>query len=89
MSGRTLARRFGAELGMGLRSWRRRLRLFRAVELLGGCVGVTRTAMELGYGSTSAFVYTFRTDVGCSPQAYTRGRVATAPPHRPELSPPP
>ena len=48
MSGWTLARRFGAELGMGLRSWRRRLRLFRAVELLGGCVGVTRTAMELG-----------------------------------------
>ncbi len=87
MSGRTLARRFGAELGMGLRSWRRRLRLFRAVELLGGWVGVTRTAMELGYGSTSAFVYAFRTDGGCSPQAYMRGRVATAPPHHPGLSP--
>jgi AraC-like DNA-binding protein len=28
MSGRTLARRFDAELGMSLRSWRRRLRLF-------------------------------------------------------------
>ena len=76
MSGRTLARRFEAELGMSLRSWRRRLRLFRAIELLGGGLGVTRTAMELGYGSTSAFVYAFRTDMGCSPQAYMRGRVA-------------
>jgi AraC-like DNA-binding protein len=76
MSGRTLARRFGAEVGMSLRSWRRRLRLFKAIELLGGGLGVTRTAMELGYGSTSAFVYAFRTDMGCSPHAYMRRRVA-------------
>jgi AraC-like DNA-binding protein len=78
MSGRTLARRFEAELGMSLRSWRRRLRLFKAIELLGGGLGVTRTAMELGYGSTSAFVYAFRTDMGCSPQAHMRGRAATS-----------
>ncbi len=76
MSGRTLARRFEAEVGMSLRSWRRRQRLFKAIELLGGGLGVTRTAMELGYSSTSAFVYAFRTDMGCSPQAYMRGRVA-------------
>jgi AraC-like DNA-binding protein len=76
MSGRTLARRFEAELGMSLRSWRRRLRLFKAIELLGGGLGVTRTALELGYGSTSAFVYAFRIEMGCSPQAYMRGRAA-------------
>lgn len=76
MSGRTLARRFEAELGMSLRSWRRRLRLFKAIELLGGGLDVTRTAMELGYGSTSAFVYAFRTDMGCSPRAFMRGRPA-------------
>lgn len=76
MSGRTLARRFDAELGMSLRSWRRRLRLFKAVELLGGGVSVTRTAIQLGYGSTSAFVYAFRTEKGCSPQAYMRRHVA-------------
>src|SRR6185436_3773757 len=57
MSARTLARRFEAELGMSLRSWRRRLRSFKAIELLGGGLGVSQTAMELGYGSTSAFVY--------------------------------
>nr|WP_302474095.1 AraC family transcriptional regulator [Roseococcus sp. MDT2-1-1] len=76
MSERTLARRFEAELGMSLRSWRRRLRLFKAIELLGGGLSVTRTAMELGYGSSSAFVYAFRTAMGCSPQAYMRGAMA-------------
>ena len=76
MSGRTLARRFETELGMSLRTWRRRLRLFKAIELLGGGLGVTQTAMELGYGSTSAFVYAFRNEMGRSPQAYMRGRVA-------------
>jgi len=76
MSERTLARRFEAAVGMSLRSWRRRLRLFKAIELLGGGLDVTRTAMELGYGSTSAFVYAFRIDMGCSPQAYMRGRGA-------------
>lgn len=76
MSARTLARRFETGLGMSLRSWRRRLRLFKAIELLGGGLGVTRTAMELGYGSTSAFVYAFRTDMGCSPQAYIRRRLS-------------
>lgn len=76
MSGRTLARRFEAELGMSLRSWRRRLRVFKSIELMGGGLGVTQTAMELGYGSTSAFVYAFRHDMGCSPQAYIRGGVA-------------
>jgi AraC-like DNA-binding protein len=75
MSGRTLARRFEAEVGMSLRSWRRRLRLFKAIELLGGGLDVTRTAMELGYGSTAAFVYAFRSDMGCSPRAYMRGRM--------------
>ena len=76
MSERTLARRFEAEVEMSLRSWRRRLRLFKAIEVLGGGLEVTRTAIELGYGSTSAFVYAFRTAMGCSPQAYMRGRMA-------------
>jgi AraC-like DNA-binding protein len=74
MSERTLARRFEAELGMSLRAWRRRLRSFKAIELLGGGFGVTRTAMELGYGSASAFVFAFRAEMGCSPLAYMRGR---------------
>ena len=74
MSERTLTRRFETEVVMSFRTWRRRLRLFKAIELLGGGLDVTRTALELGYSSTSAFVYAFRTDMWCSPQAYSRGR---------------
>jgi AraC-like DNA-binding protein len=74
MSERTLARRFEAEVGMSLRTWRRRLRLFKSIELMGGGLDVTRTAMELGYGSTSAFVYAFRNEMGYSPLVYMRGR---------------
>jgi AraC-like DNA-binding protein len=59
---------------MSLRTWRRRLRLFKSIELMGGGLDVTQTALELGYGSTSAFVYAFRTEMKCSPQAYMRGR---------------
>lgn len=89
MSERTLARRFEAELGMSLRSWRRRLRLFKAIELMGGGLSVTRTAMELGYGSASAFVYAFRSGIGCSPQAYVRGIHAGALTARTEAAPSP
>ncbi|MGE8064569.1 AraC family transcriptional regulator [Pseudomonas sp. NPDC089569] len=79
MSERTLARRFLNETGFSLRTWRRRLRLFRAIELLGGGLDVTRTALELGYGSTSAFIYAFRQELGSSPQAYMRGDTSSAP----------
>lgn len=73
MSARTLGRRFHAETGASVRTWRRRLRLFRAIELLEGGMGVTRTAMELGYNSTSAFTYAFRAEMKRSPRAYLRG----------------
>jgi AraC-like DNA-binding protein len=78
MSERTLARHFVSETGMSLRTWRRRLRLFRAIELLGDGLDVTRTALELGYGSTSAFIYAFRQELGSSPHAYMRGESAPA-----------
>lgn len=76
MSSRTLTRRFEAELGSALRSWKRRLRLFRAIELLGGGMSVTRAAMELGYGSPSAFIYAFRSEFGCSPHVYMAQKVS-------------
>jgi AraC-like DNA-binding protein len=50
------------------------LKVCEAIERLGGGLGVTQTAMELGYGSTSAFAYAFRTDMGCGPQTTMRGR---------------
>jgi AraC-like DNA-binding protein len=73
MSGRTLARRFEDEVGMSLRTWRRRMRLFKAIELLAGDLSITQIALDLGYGSTSAFTYAFRTEIGRSPQAHRLG----------------
>lgn len=72
MSERTLARRFLEETGMTLRAWRRRLRLFRGLELLEAGMSVTEIAIELGYASTSAFIYMFRAETGHSPDAYRR-----------------
>jgi AraC-like DNA-binding protein/quercetin dioxygenase-like cupin family protein len=85
MSSRTLTRRFQADVGVSLRSWRRRVRLFKAVEMLGGGMDVTRTALELGYGTPSAFSFAFRSGMGVSPQAYMRGeRGSRSPSHQAE-----
>ena len=72
LSARTLSRRFNEEVGMPLSQWRRRLRLIKAVEMLGGGCNVTQTALDLGYGSPSAFIYAFRQEMGMSPHAYYR-----------------
>lgn len=61
MPKRTRARHFEAERGTSPRPWRR-LRPFKSVELLGGGLGVTQTAIEL--------VHAFRAETGCSPQAH-------------------
>jgi len=68
MSSRTLTRQFEAEMGSSLRSWRRRLRLLRAIELLSS-------------GSASAFVFAFRTEMGSSPHAYMRRAAGDIGPH--------
>jgi AraC-like DNA-binding protein len=72
-SARTLARRFEREVGLGPRAWRHRLRLFLAVEWLCAGRSVTDVALALGYASTSAFIYMFRQEMGCTPSAW-RGR---------------
>lgn len=78
MSSRTLTRRFEADLGSTLRSWKRRLRLFRAIALLGGGMSVSQTALELGYASASAFIYAFKAEMGSSPHAYRERKAAAA-----------
>lgn len=77
-SSRTLSRRFQAELGTSFRDWKRRLRLVKALEFLGAGMNITATALELGYGSTSAFTYMFTKEMGCSPKAYLATRRARA-----------
>jgi AraC-like DNA-binding protein len=71
-STRTLVRRFEKEVGISLREWRYRLRLFLALEWL--CTGrsVTDIALALGYASPSAFAYMFHQETGCSPSEWRR-----------------
>lgn len=78
-SARTLGRRFEAEVGLSLRAWRHRLRLFRAVEWLGAGRSVTEVALELGYGSPSAFTYMFRKEMGRSPTEWRSHRSLSPP----------
>ncbi len=66
-SARTLTRRFEKEVGISLRNWRYRLRVFRAVEWLCAGHSVTEIALALGYASPSAFTYMFRQEMGCAP----------------------
>lgn len=74
MSPRTLARRFERELGLGLREWRQKLRLFRALEWLGSSKTVTEIALDLGYSSAAAFAHMFRTETGHTPTEWRTGQ---------------
>lgn len=74
LSSRTLTRRFEAEVGMPLRSWRRQLKVFRAIELLAAGANVTSTALDLGYSSASAFIFAFREEMGVSPHAFAHDK---------------
>jgi AraC-like DNA-binding protein len=69
-SARTLARRFEREVGMGLRAWRHRLRLFLALQWLCAGRSVTVVALDLGYASPAAFSYMFRQAMGYTPSAW-------------------
>jgi AraC-like DNA-binding protein len=69
-SPRTLARLFKSETGMTFSEWRTRLRLVESVGRLAHGRPVTEVALDLGYRSTSSFVYAFRKNMGLSPGRY-------------------
>ncbi len=64
---RTPARRCQRDLGMAFGEWRQRLRLVRALALLEAGRSVESIALDLGYGSSSAFIAMFRRMTGSSP----------------------
>lgn len=70
VSGRTLARLFHRELGMGFGPWLRRTRLLLSLPRLAAGVPVLQVALEHGYDSPSAFSAMFRRTLGVSPSAY-------------------
>jgi AraC-like DNA-binding protein len=70
VSVRTLERTFRREVGMDFESWRRQVRLMKAVELLVSGSSVKETAFAVGYQQPSAFVTLFRTTFGTTPKAW-------------------
>jgi AraC-like DNA-binding protein len=77
---RTLQRLFVRDTGLTLEAWRGRTRLQQGVVSLAAGASVTRTALDAGYQSPSAFIAAFRRAYGVTPARY-RGRAlsATAP----------
>lgn len=71
-STRTLARWFKQDIGMGFRQWRQRALYLAALQYLEQGTSTTRTAMELGYDSVSAFITMFKKTCGISPGEYLR-----------------
>lgn len=72
VSDRTLERRFRQQTGMSLQSWRGRLRVMKAIELLATDMSITQIALELGYSSPSPFIFMFRERMSMSPAQYRK-----------------
>lgn len=74
---RTLMRRCQRELGMSLLEWRQRLRVVKAMSLLETGQTVETIALDLGYGSASAFINMFKRLVGATPDEFRKGAART------------
>ncbi len=70
VSVRTIERAFLKESGINFESWRRQVRLKKAVELLVSGCSVKETAWEIGYSQSSALVELFRETFGTTPKAW-------------------
>ena len=75
MSRRTFTRTFRDETGLSFSDWRQQARIFEALALLATGKSVTTTALEVGYGSVSAFTAMFRRSFGVAPTAYLNERM--------------
>lgn len=69
---RTIQRRFARQTGMTFGQWRAQARLITALEQLASGVKVVDVALNLGYGSPSAFATMFKRQFGVVPSAYFR-----------------
>lgn len=71
-TGRTLARQFRSETGIGFRQLRQQIRILAAMQRLGRDETVTTVAMDLGYDSPSAFISMFKKALGSTPGQFFR-----------------
>ncbi|TCQ01798.1 AraC-like DNA-binding protein [Rhizobium sp. PP-F2F-G36] len=72
-SRKTIERLFIAETGMPPSRWLRQARILHAVSRLAAGEKVSSVAFCLGYESSSAFSYMFRSILGMSPSDFSRG----------------
>jgi AraC-like DNA-binding protein len=73
VSVRTIERAFRRDVGSSFESWRRQVRLMKAIELLAKGCPVKEVAYEVGYRQPSAFVEMFRRTLGATPKAWASG----------------
>jgi AraC-like DNA-binding protein/mannose-6-phosphate isomerase-like protein (cupin superfamily) len=84
VSVRTIERAFRKDLGTNFESWRRQVRLTKAVELLVSGCSIKEVSYKVGYCQSSAFVGMFRRTFGTTPKAWisaleTLGKRSTEP----------
>lgn len=72
VSVRTIERTFRNEVGISFESWRRQVRLTKAVELLISGSSIKEAAYKVGYCQSSAFVEMFRRTFGTTPKAWIK-----------------
>jgi AraC-like DNA-binding protein/mannose-6-phosphate isomerase-like protein (cupin superfamily) len=70
VSVRTIERIFRKEMGIDFETWRRQVRLTKAVELLVSGFSIKEVAYKVGYRQSSAFVEMFRRTFGTTPKAW-------------------
>lgn len=73
MTTRTFSRKFQYETGMSFLAWIQHLRLLKSLGMLKAGHSVNRIALDLGYSSSSAYIYAFRKLFGCSPMRFALG----------------
>ena len=75
---RTLVRRCQRDLGMSFAEWRQRLRVVRALPRLQAGDKVESIALDLGYGSASAFIAMFRRMMDVTPDEFRKNTLPQA-----------
>jgi len=70
VSVRTIERAFRKDVGTNFESWRRQVRLTKAVELLVSGCSIKEVAYKVGYCQSSAFVEMFRRTFGTTPKVW-------------------
>ena len=75
MSERTLSRLFKKETGMTYSQWKNRLYLMLSFRALLEGTSVTNIAYDLGYESSSSFIYQFKKTLGVTPKVFLKNQL--------------